>query len=183
MSAGRVVLAGSNNATGDGDKPDIRDAVLTSILSAEPEDDWNPRTNAIRGLGLTVVSNALCTLEIGDLSATGKMHEPPFRVVESYLSHVDGRFGLDLLNVLMDCLSKAQENMHNSCLAAQCLHVLCRSSKKVKNAIQDQGGKDVAVVTLGVARCTSLRLQKATEQLLPSLGTRIPAMVITCCKS
>jgi len=176
LLAGLVVLAGS------GDDSFIRDAVLSSVLStrsigAQEDPEEYPQAISFKNQGMAVVVNALNALEVG-----GSVNETqPSMVVDSFVDHVDKKFGKDLLCMLVGSLGDADKNMHDSCLAARCLHALCRASNKVEQAVRDQGTKDIAMATMDIARRTSLRLEKATEQLLPSLGARTPAMVTSSC--
>ncbi len=214
--ASHVVLLGSANeeiAYGD-DESDalfdassglgIRETILEMIMANDAEDMMSDDTDGFKGiekeftdsltnLCLTVLSNALHTIEVcakasitsddRKPSATRSPRpraatEPAVRpselgVSKRFIDDTNSTFGCDVLSSLIRILGQARTNPHDAYHSARCLGVLfkgCGNSHKAR-ARRDLDAKRIISAALEVGSRTHAKLADASRQAMVALVT------------
>jgi len=215
--ASRVVLIGSareDNGGLDGDDDvdalfdesaglGIRETILEMIMEDDrggTEDDEEIEKefhDSLFNLCLTVLSNALYTIEVSGVSsqggdandtkaspprkpsptrrraATEPAVSPDRRVTKKFIDETSSTFGVDVLSSLIRILGQAKANPHDAYHSARCLGVLfkgCGNSHRCR-ARKDLDAKRIVSAALEVGSRTHAKLADASRVAMVALVT------------
>ena len=215
--ASRVVLIGSareDNGGLDGDDDvdalfdesaglGIRETILEMIMEDDrggTEDDEEIEKefhDSLFNLCLTVLSNALHTIEVSGASAQGgdandtkaspprkpsptrrraatePAVSPDRRVTKKFIDETSSTFGVDVLSSLIRILGQAKANPHDAYHSARCLGVLfkgCGNSHRCR-ARKDLDAKRIVSAALEVGSRTHAKLADASRVAMVALVT------------
>jgi len=215
--ASRVVLIGSareDNGGLDGDDDvdalfdesaglGIRETILEMIMeddrggSEDDEEIEKEFHDSLFNLCLTVLSNALHTIEVSGASAQGgddndtkaspprkpsptrrraatePAVSPDRRVTKKFIDETSSTFGVDVLSSLIRILGQAKANPHDAYHSARCLGVLfkgCGNSHRCR-ARKDLDAKRIVSAALEVGSRTHAKLADASRVAMVALVT------------
>mmetsp|Transcript_32228 Transcript_32228/g.54993 ORF Transcript_32228/g.54993 Transcript_32228/m.54993 type:complete len:598 (+) Transcript_32228:374-2167(+) len=215
--ASRVVLIGSareDNGGLDGDDDvdalfdesaglGIRETILEMIMeddrggTEDDEDIEKEFHDSLFNLCLTVLSNALHTIEVSGASAQGgdvndtkaspprkpsptrrraatePAVSPDRRVTKKFIDETSSTFGVDVLSSLIRILGQAKANPHDAYHSARCLGVLfkgCGNSHRCR-ARKDLDAKRIVSAALEVGSRTHAKLADASRVAMVALVT------------
>lgn len=150
---------------------------LSDEMEGHPEE--KEHMSILHNLALAVMANALNVIENYDeydtnpeetdkkVAAHGATSSST--IANSFMKGAKDITKLEILSTLIAELGKAENNPHNACLSAKCLHSLFRASKDARRRARELGAKNIINTALDVGVRTHAKLETECKNVVKVL--------------